>query len=207
MYFVSGRYAEAAAAYERATRARPTGALAVKVYAARRASKRPDAEASLREWLATHPRDPMVTVALADHYLETGNRAAAITHYESVLEVTQSPKVLNNLAWLYHETKDPRATALARRAHDAAPRSAEIADTYGWILVEQGKVAEGLGVLEAAVQVAPKHPEIQYHYAVALARAGRKQESATVLRRLLDEARAFPARREAEALLKTLNQG
>jgi len=36
-------------------------------------------------------------------------------------------------------------------------------DTYGWILVEKGKVAEGLEYLERAAAAAPDNKEILDH--------------------------------------------
>lgn len=204
VYAASGRQADAIAAYERAARLQPSAQLAIKLYAARRAAGSPNPHASLEEWLASHPRDPRVAVALADYHMRSGNRDAAIARYESVLELVRSPPVMNNLAWLYYESKDARAAGLARQAYEAAPQSAEIGDTYGWILVESGKTADGLELLKKAAAQSPKHPEIRYHYAAALARTGRKQEAATALRQLLDETAAFPSRGQAEALLKTL---
>ncbi len=70
--------------------------------------------------------------------------------------------------------------------------------------MESGNIGDGLPVLEAAAKAAPGSPEIQYHHAAALARAGQKEAAATVLRKLIADNANFPSRRAAEALLKTL---
>jgi tetratricopeptide (TPR) repeat protein len=95
----------------------------------------------------------------------------AITWYEKAVEVSPNATIaLNNLAWLYYEKKDPRAEALAQRAAQLAPGAAEVLDTYGWILVETGKVKEGVEILERAANIAPGNQEILAHLKAAKAR-------------------------------------
>lgn len=200
----AGRPAEAAAAYQEALESRPTAALAYKAFDSRRAARQVNPEASLVAWLEQNPRDAFVRFQLAEHRRLTGPRKAAIAEYERALEFTPNPVVMNNLAWLYYEDRDPRALDLARRAYEADPASASVADTYGWILVEGGKVGEGLPILEKAAKAAPRDPEVQYHFAAALARVGRREEAATALRALLEGAQRFPSRAEAEKLLGSL---
>lgn len=62
---------------------------------------------------------------------------------------------LNNLALAYQQEKDPRALEFAEKAHGITPKSVEILDTLGWILVEQGNTARGLPVLQQAASLAP----------------------------------------------------
>jgi Tfp pilus assembly protein PilF len=84
--------------------------------------------------------------------------------YEKTIEIApNSPIALNNLAWMYYERKDPRALELAKRATQLAPNSAEILDTYGWILVELGQVKEGIIVLERAISIMPDNKDIKAH--------------------------------------------
>lgn len=200
----AGRAGEAAAAYARASAARPSASLAIREYRAATIAGRRNPEASLKNWLETHPKDAIVRVALAEYYQRQGATRSAISEYERATEATRSPAVLNNLAWLYHEAGDQRALDLARRAHAAAPENPDIADTYGWILVESGNITEGLPILEGAARVASVSPEVRFHYAAALARAGQKEAAATALRRLIADNADFPSRSAAEALLKSL---
>jgi putative PEP-CTERM system TPR-repeat lipoprotein len=202
---LAARPQEAAEAFARAAQVRPSAALAIKGYRAARTAGSGQPEGILETWLTGHPRDAMVRLTLAEHYQQAGNRAAAIAEYEQATRVWPGAPALNNLAWLYYEVKDPRALDMARRAHELVPESADISDTYGWILLESGKMEEGLAILEAAARAMPGVAEIQYHYASALARNGKKEAAATVLKQVIADNESFPSRRDAEALLKTLS--
>jgi cellulose synthase operon protein C len=198
------RHKLAADAYERAQAARPNAALAVKLYRARLSAALPNPEASLTAWLEAHPSEVSPRLELAEFHRIKGNRREAIEQYERLVAATRRPMLLNNLAWLYFEAGDGRAAELAREAHVAAPASAPIADTYGWILTQQGKAEEGLKLLEKAATAAPEDREVQYHYAAALARTGQAQRASAALRKLLDADDSFPSRTEAQALLSSL---
>lgn len=202
--FAAGRASQAVEAFARAARARPSAALAIKGYRAAQASGRPHPESSLTGWLEDHPRDPMVRVVLAEHYQREGSRARAIAEYEAVAKVWQGAAILNNLAWLYQEAGDPRALDTARQAHQMAPENHDIADTYGWILLNSGNIAESLPILEGAARAEPASAEIQYHYAAALAKNGQKEAAATVLRKLIEQNENFPSRSAAKALLESM---
>ena len=52
--------------------------------------------------------------------------------------------MLNNLAYLLQQEKDPRALEIAERSYKLKPGTATTSDTLGWILVEQGKTNRGL---------------------------------------------------------------
>lgn len=106
----------------------------------------------------------------AETYAKNGQKDKAIAQYELLLRSNpRSPGVLNNLAWLYHETGDARALPTARKAYELAPKVPDIADTYGWILVQAGQVDAGLPLLRAA-SVASDNPQIDKHYAEAQSR-------------------------------------
>jgi cellulose synthase operon protein C len=137
-----------------------------------------------------------------------GDNARAISQYEAIIEKRpHDPMALNNLAWIYHLTQDARAERTARLAYEEAPTSAAIADTYGWILVANGKAAEGAKLLAEAARRAPREPDIQYHYAIALARTGAVDEARQRLSQVLKDFPAFTARAEAEKALSELAEG
>jgi Flp pilus assembly protein TadD len=82
---------------------------------------------------------------------------------------------LNNLAWLLFEGKrgaPAEALELARRAHAAAPSSAQIMDTLGWILFSIGRRDEALPMLEQAAKLAPANEQVVGHLAEAKRSAG-----------------------------------
>lgn len=193
-------------AYEAAWRPAPNRTLALKLFQARQLAGVEDPARSLREWLDRSGGDRRARYVLAEHYRLTGQRAEAIRQYELLAQqvAKSEPMILNNLAWLYYETGDQRAVGVALKAYDAAPDVPEIADTYGWVLVEQGRTTDGLAVLEQAARGAPENPEIRYHLAAAYARAGNRERAVDVLARLLKSEGSFPGRDGAEHLLRTL---
>jgi Tfp pilus assembly protein PilF len=64
---------------------------------------------------------------------------------------------------------------VAEKAYRLAPRDANVADTYGWALVEAGQVEKGLRYLREAQVRAPNNTEIQSHLNEALRRKIRPQ--------------------------------
>lgn len=100
--------------------------------------------------------------------LGMGEYKSAIQTLEKALAISPNdPVTLNNLAWLYQETKDPRSLETAAKAHSLAPKNGGIADTYGWILVQDGQLKLGIKKLELASTLAPNNKEIQEHLAQA----------------------------------------
>ena len=108
---------------------------------------------------------------------------------------------MNNLANL----KDgAEALKYAEQAYNLAPNDVTISDTYGWILTKQGKLDEGLNILKNASSHT-KMPSINYHYAAALAKAGKKADAKKLLVNILNTNMVFEERTEAKTLLNSLN--
>lgn len=202
----AGDFTGAAAALEAASRREPSGAIAIATYRVRLRGGLPDPLQPLEQWLAGNPDDRIVRQQYAEALRIAGDHAAAVRELEKV--VAHQPDhvaALNNLAWLYHLRKDSRALAMARRAWERAPRVPEVADTYGWLLVESGAVAEGIDVLAKADAAAgSRQPEIRFHYAAALARGGEGDRAAALLRDLLANGGTFPSAAQAAELLRSL---
>jgi putative PEP-CTERM system TPR-repeat lipoprotein len=122
----------------------------------------------LQEWLKEEPGDNQVRMQLAMYLQQMNRQTEAIAEYEKL--AGQNPKnivVLNNLAWLYNEAGNPRAVEYAERAMELAPDRPEIADTLGWILVQNEQAQRGVRILQQAAVQAPHLAEIRYHLAVA----------------------------------------
>ncbi|MGR8918711.1 MAG: XrtA/PEP-CTERM system TPR-repeat protein PrsT [Gammaproteobacteria bacterium] len=163
-------------------------------------------EDRLSAWLEEHPDDLKVRLARASYMHQAGEAAAAVPEYERMLErEPENPVLLNNLAWLYHESGDERALELARRAHELAPQSPEIMDTYGWILFSAGQPEQGLSMLTSAHEAAPDNPEIGYHAASVLHATGQTAEARKRLETLLAAHPEFGLRAEAETLLAEIS--
>lgn len=200
------RYADAAKAYEKAFSISPAGAVVVKLHAARtRSGNAKEADAALQGWLRDHPDDLLSLHYSAAESAAKGQNKLAMEQYRRVLQ--KDPKnqlALNNLAGLYQREGDPRALETAEAAYKLNPESPTIADTLGWILVEQGKTTRGLQLLQSAFAREPKNPEIRYHLAAARAKSGDKVNARKELEALLANGEAFPQRDAAQALLKQL---
>jgi cellulose synthase operon protein C len=202
---LSRNYPEAVEAFARGYILQPSKAIALREYRARKLGGIEDAEAPLKVWLTSHPRDHDVRLLMAEAYAARGERRSAINHYELiVLDAPSSAATLNNLAWMYFEEGDARAEAMAKKAFDLAPGVAAIADTYGWILVRNGKPEAGLPVLERAAATSSTSPEIHYHFAAALSAVGERERARAALHSLLATHDDFSEANAARDLLEDL---
>jgi putative PEP-CTERM system TPR-repeat lipoprotein len=199
------QFTNAVIAYDKAVGQADSAVIAIKSFQARRAASMPDARKPLIQWLAKEPNDAPVRLVLAQDYQQRNQTKEAIAQYELLLETNpNSPVVLNNLAWLYHEKKDPRAIKSAERAHQLRPESGAITDTYGWLLVQGSQLERGTELLRQAVRQAPDNPAIRYHLAVALAKSGEKDEARKTLTDLVNSGKNFKEMAQAKKLLQEL---
>jgi putative PEP-CTERM system TPR-repeat lipoprotein len=201
-----GQADQAVAPYEQALKRGQSAAATIKLLRALHFSGNTRrADEQIAAWLTQHPQDKLMRAYAAEYYLVTGRNRNAIAQYEYLLRL--EPKradYLNNLANLYLRERDKRAQATAERALALAPDSPGIQDTLGWILVEKGELAAGLGWLKKAVSAAPKAASIRYHYAAALARSGDTPRAKKELQALLAAQPQFPEAEAARKLLATL---
>ena len=200
------RYADATKAYESAFAKNPTGPMMVKLHRAQTGSgKLTDADATLERWLRNHPDDLAALQFAAAENVRKGQNKLAIAQYEQIVRKDATNQLaLNNLAGLYHQAGHPKALQTAEAAYKLNPESPVIADTLGWLLIEQGNTTRGLQLLKSALARAPKNPEIRYHLAAAQAKTGDKINARKELEALLASEQAFPDRAAAQALLTQL---
>ncbi len=159
----------------------------------------------LLDWLASHPTDVAIRSVLATAYLRSGDKGKALQEYEKAYsQGGRNPTMLNNLAWLYVERRDPRALAVAQEANRLAPADPEIQDTYGWALVSAGKAEQGLVLLRQASAAMPEDPTKRYHLAYALVKGGNPRAARAELAKALGSQRSFAERGLAERLLQAL---
>ena len=160
----------------------------------------------LRDWLATHPAAAAPAQALAQIDIARGRYDDAKAHLAVVLaKRADDPLALNNLAWVYAQTADPRARATAQRAYITLP-GADAADTLGWIMAREGAAAAAVPLLRKAYALRPDDPAIRYHLAAALAEDNAAAEARTLLEQSVKAEMTFREKPEAEALLRKLTQ-
>ncbi len=119
--FARKDYPAALAAFERAHKLNPSGALLVRQLQVFNATQRPEeGEKRLLAWLATHPQDASTRAALAESLIKRKQYKAATEHY--LILNKSNPNnlvVLNNLAWALSESKDNRALGVCRAGTQA----------------------------------------------------------------------------------------
>jgi cellulose synthase operon protein C len=206
VHSTAGRNEDALAAFQQAHARSPSPETAVALgLTLQQADRARDAAEMLRATLDQYPDETAVRLTLAQALLSLGENAAAIREYQDLVRtLPEHVAVLNNLAYLYHVEGDGRALEYAERAHAQAPNNPAVADTLGWILVERGDVVRGLPLLATAREALPEVPDVRYHYAVALAKAGRKAAAQQELKALLEAFESFPQREDAQRLMSQL---
>ena len=116
------------------------------------------------DWIQQLPKSAKATMFKALQAQKMKQDDIAVKWYEKTIELSPTMAVaLNNLAWVYYLQKDERAVPMAKRAYEAAPNSASVMDTYGWILVERGDVAQGVDILTRAVALGGDNADIKNH--------------------------------------------
>jgi Flp pilus assembly protein TadD len=171
----------------------------------RRAGEIPDPQKPLLDFLAINPESATIRNTLAEYYRGIGDMESAVTAWETVLEHDpEHVSALNNLAMTYLDDDAALAEELAKKAYDLAPDNGLVADTLGWVQVNNGKVEQGIATLQDAVELSEGNPEIRYHLAVGLAKSGRTQEAEQILKEILAGNEQFAGREQAMELLTSL---
>ncbi len=157
----------------------------------------------LRKWHSENPSDALVGVKLAEILTTHKYRDEAIQVYQELLNHHPDyPILLNNLAWIYRNTDSQKAISLSKRAHELAPQSPSIADTYGWLLYRKGEYKAAHAILSRAAKSGTA--SIRYHLAETLATLNKKDQALELLNQLVNE--KFDQRNKALALQKHLER-
>ncbi len=165
-----------------------------------RSGNKVQARVAVEGLVKERPRDIPVKLLLSQAQAESGQLREAKATLEAVLKVSESAPVLNNLANLQWQLKDPLAQQTAERAHALAPGDALVLDTLGWILAQKMQVDAGLRHLREARLRNPANREVRYHLAWALAKAGRRDEARQEINAALQPGAPFPEIDNARAL-------
>jgi tetratricopeptide (TPR) repeat protein len=125
-----------------------------------------EGERLVRQSLLTAPAEPRLLYIMAQIHLDRDGPAAATPWVEQVLGINPNySPALNLWAWIHAEQglELNEAEGQARRALQFQPRVGGYWDTLGWVLVQQGRHAEALPILERAVRLSPKDEDVRYH--------------------------------------------
>ena len=203
IYMTQRNWNAAATEYQAALERQPNTDNALVLYRAHvAAGNAAAAVAHLEGWLRQRPGDDVARRALAEGYLLMDDLQAARATYEDLR--SRHPKdvgILNNLANVLARLRQPQALERAREAHALAPNDANVIDTLGWVLVQEGQLQQALSYLRDARLRAPHDPVIQYHLGVALHRLGRSAEARRELQAALALSDRFEGADTARQLL------
>jgi len=131
----------------------------------------------------------------------------ALQYYKILIEYQpENTVILNNMAWIYSLYHDPKAISLAKKAYKLKPQSVEIADTYGSILLNNGKLKQGLKLLQAAVFNNSENKELQYQLARAYHLNKLNNKAVKILQKILRSDQNFSQRDNAQLLLNKISE-
>jgi len=200
------KWADAAAAFQTALSKQPLPAIAVGTYVSlQRAGKAPEAAAMANKWMKDYPKDPTLSLVLAQQSQVRGNVADAKVGYRKVLELEpENATALNNLAWILTEEGDAKGLEYAEQAHRLAPFSPGVLDTLGVAVLKSGDAKRGVTLLRMASTLGPAQPDIRLHLAKALIASGDKVAARKELDELAKLDSASPVRVEADKLKSSL---
>ena len=164
-----------------------------------------NAESVLVSWLTNNPQDDQVRLILASFFQQNNDNNNAIKEYELILKKhPDNIVVLNNIALVYNKIKDSRAIDHARRAYTLNKESPEIADTYGWILVQNNEPKKGLTYLEYALSKKPDNRSIKFHLASTYVKLGNIGKAKQLLSDILSSNKPFQEQNDAKELFARL---
>jgi cellulose synthase operon protein C len=99
-----------------------------------------------------------------------------------------------------------KAAKIAKIAHEQAPKSAAIMDTYGYMLVKDGQLEEGLKLIQQAFTLKPQDHDIQYHLAVAYNELGSTKQALENLKDIVNSKTPYSEQENANKLYKEIKQ-
>ncbi|MGZ8165304.1 MAG: tetratricopeptide repeat protein [Methylobacter sp.] len=162
-----------------------------------------------QEGLKQNPENVKLSLSLASLYELQGEYDSAVLIYEALLAKNpQLDVAANNLASVLSEhstdeEKLKRAVELTERFKDSD--QPYFRDTYAWAMIKQGKVNEGLRVLNQIISTSPDVPVFRYHLGFAHYKNGNNGAAISELKQALELAGrkgSFPDKKAAETLLK-----
>jgi tetratricopeptide (TPR) repeat protein len=142
------------------------------------------------EGLKIYPDDIKLSTSIANLYVILGNYDAAVASYDTLLNKNKNLDIaINNLAIILAENyssadKLNQAGLLAEKLKDST--QPYFIDTYAWVLIKQGKVNDGLKILNKLIISKPNIPVFRYHLGVAYNKIGNNSSAINEIKQALE---------------------
>ncbi len=159
----------------------------------------------LQQWVKANPEDYILKEILALTYQRRGEFEKSSHLYQEIIKkVRKNDRVLNNLALVSLELKNPMSIEYAELAYNLNPANFKNKDTLGWVLLNNHNPVKAVSLLKEATEAAPSDPDIRYHYAVALHQTGDRKQALKHLYLAIGSGENFRNKAEAEKLINQL---
>jgi putative PEP-CTERM system TPR-repeat lipoprotein len=170
-----------------------------------------DSEGALNlkvEWAEEHSSEYDANMVLALTYTQMKQDGLSARYYQRALAASPNDyNVLNNLAWSIRNSNPDQALAYAQKANRLKPGSVELMDTLAMVYLANKSHELALRQIKDALYLQPENPTLRYHEAMINTTTGNNKMAEEILTKLLDKAREFPEKADAEALLEKLKRG
>lgn len=138
--------------------------------------------------LENNPEDPGLLLVLGSWYEQNGDKSSARKNYEQIIDKhPENVLANNNLAVLMIDSGNPddikKGLVFAEKVKDS--ENTYYQDTYAWALVRNGKIPEGLKLLQSLIAKEPKAAEIKYHLGMAYLENGNKASALSEFKQAL----------------------
>jgi uncharacterized protein (TIGR03790 family) len=167
------------------------------------------AETAFMEAAAREPRLVSVQLALASLYEEIKEYDRAIERYRNLLAEQPNDFIaLNNLAYTLavHKGLAVEALPLAARAYTLSPKSAQIADTVGWIHFLLRNYLDAERFLTEATKLAPSEARFKLQLARVYLSTGQRQRAEIELKKVVELQPSWDVDEEMRKLREVLAQ-
>ena len=207
VHLARGKLVEAAGAYRAGLKLESSTETAIKLLNVLSAADMQGEAAKFEtDWLKDNPKDAAFRRFLAEAAIGNRQFARAQDLLRQVLALRpDNPAILNNLAYVTAELRQPGALAFAEKAHKLAPNQAAIMDTLGVLLADSGELPRALELLARASAADPQSTEIKFNYARVLVKAGKKGDAKVILEDLAKQGSKFKSQDEVAKLLREVS--
>lgn len=164
-------------------------------------------ERLLREILAEEPGNPLANLRLGYVLAESGRCPGAMPHFRKAIgaKYPSADPHLGLAGCQAAQGKPKEAAATLRSADAVEPGSPVVLANLGLMLSDAGEPIQAIAPLKSALSSSPDLHQARFGLAIALARAGRREEAAIEARELLRRLPpGAPQRPEVERLLSAV---